>query len=163
MLGVARSSLASRLSCAPGNGGIAQLADCVDIAVNDFDGIIAYCRDQAVDFVIVGPEDPLVGGLVDRLEAANILAFGPNERAAILEGSKVFTKNLCKRTTFPPPPSNVFPILPRPAPIFRIGAGPSWSRRMACSRQGRHCLPNQRGSPGGGGKYPWRPIRGGGQ
>mgnify|MGYP006156874303 CR=1 FL=1 len=99
--GVARSSLASRLSCAPGNGGIAQLADCVDIAVNDFDGIIAYCRDQAVDFVIVGPEDPLVGGLVDRLEAANILAFGPNERAAILEGSKVFTKNLCKRHNIP--------------------------------------------------------------
>ena len=99
--GVARSSLASRLSCAPGNGGIAQLADCVDIAVNNFDGIIAYCRDQAVDFVIVGPEDPLVGGLVDRLEAANILAFGPNERAAILEGSKVFTKNLCKRHNIP--------------------------------------------------------------
>ena len=99
--GVARSPLASRLSCAPGNGGIAQLADCVDIAVNDFDGIIAYCRDQAVDFVIVGPEDPLVGGLVDRLEAANILAFGPNERAAILEGSKVFTKNLCKRHNIP--------------------------------------------------------------
>jgi len=99
--GVARSPLASRLSCAPGNGGIAQLADCVDIAINDFDGIIAYCRDQAVDFVIVGPEDPLVGGLVDCLEAANILAFGPNERAAILEGSKVFTKNLCKRHNIP--------------------------------------------------------------
>ena len=99
--GVARSPLASRLSCAPGNGGIAQLAECVDFAVDDLDGIITYCRAQAVDFVIVGPEDPLVAGLVDRLEAANILAFGPSAQAAILEGSKVFTKNLCKRHNIP--------------------------------------------------------------
>ena len=99
--GVARSPQATRLSCAPGNGGIAQLAECVDIAVDDFDGIIAYCRDQAVDFVVVGPEGPLVAGLVDRLEAAGILAFGPSARAAILEGSKVFTKNLCKRHNIP--------------------------------------------------------------
>ncbi len=99
--GVARSPLASRLSCAPGNGGIAQLAECVDLAVDDIDGIIAYCRTEAVDFVVVGPEGPLVAGLVDRLEAAAILAFGPSARAAILEGSKVFTKNLCKRHNIP--------------------------------------------------------------
>lgn len=99
--GVARSPLATRLSCAPGNGGIAQLAECVDIAVDDFDGIVAYCRDQGVDFVIVGPEGPLVDGIIDRLEGENILAFGPNERAAILEGSKVFTKNLCKKYNIP--------------------------------------------------------------
>ncbi|MBL6954900.1 MAG: phosphoribosylamine--glycine ligase [Alphaproteobacteria bacterium] len=99
--GVARSPLASRLSCAPGNGGIGQLAECVDIAVGDFDGIIAYCRAEAVDFVIVGPEDPLVAGLVDRLDEEKILAFGPTAQAAILEGSKVFTKNLCKRHNIP--------------------------------------------------------------
>ncbi len=99
--GVARSPLATRLSCAPGNGGIAQLAECVDIAVDDFDGIVAYCRDQSVDFVIVGPEGPLVDGLVDRLDSEKILAFGPSARAAILEGSKVFTKNLCKRHNIP--------------------------------------------------------------
>ena len=99
--GVARSPLATRLSCAPGNGGISQLAECVDIAVDDFDGIVAYCRAEAVDFVIVGPEGPLVAGLVDCLDAEKILAFGPSERAAILEGSKVFTKNLCKRHNIP--------------------------------------------------------------
>ena len=99
--GVARSPQATRLSCAPGNGGIAQLAECVDIAVDDFDGIVAYCRAEAVDFVVVGPEGPLVAGLVDRLDAENILAFGPSARAAILEGSKVFTKNLCKRHNIP--------------------------------------------------------------
>ncbi|MDP6830519.1 MAG: phosphoribosylamine--glycine ligase [Alphaproteobacteria bacterium] len=99
--GVARSPLATRLSCAPGNGGIAQLAECVDIAVDDFDGIVAYCRAQSVDFVVVGPEGPLVAGLVDRLDEEEILAFGPSARAAILEGSKVFTKNLCKRHNIP--------------------------------------------------------------
>jgi phosphoribosylamine--glycine ligase len=99
--GVARSPLATRLSCAPGNGGIAQLAECVDIAVDDFDGIVAYCRAQSVDFVVVGPEGPLVAGLVDRLDEEKILAFGPSARAAILEGSKVFTKNLCKRHNIP--------------------------------------------------------------
>jgi len=99
--GVARSPLATRLSCAPGNGGIARLAECVDIAVDDFDGIVAYCRDEAVDFVIVGPEGPLVDGIIDRLDREGILAFGPNARAAILEGSKVFTKNLCKKHNIP--------------------------------------------------------------
>ncbi|MDP6688068.1 MAG: phosphoribosylamine--glycine ligase [Alphaproteobacteria bacterium] len=99
--GVARSPLATRLSCAPGNGGIAQLAECVDIAVDDFEGIVAYCRGQSVDFVIVGPEGPLVDGLIDRLDSEKILAFGPSARAAVLEGSKVFTKNLCKRHNIP--------------------------------------------------------------
>ena len=95
--GVARSSLATRLSCCPGNGGIANLAECVDISLEDFDAIVAHCHRETVDFVIVGPEVPLVGGLVDRLEQEGILAFGPNRRAAILEGSKVFTKSLCQK------------------------------------------------------------------
>ncbi|MFP6746864.1 MAG: phosphoribosylamine--glycine ligase [Alphaproteobacteria bacterium] len=99
--GIARSPLATRLSCAPGNGGIARLAECVDIAVSDFDGIVAYCQDQAVEFVVVGPEVPLVEGLVDRLEGEGILAFGPSARAAILESSKVFTKEMCRRHNIP--------------------------------------------------------------
>ncbi len=99
--GVARSPLATRLSCAPGNGGIARLAACVDLQVGDFDGIVGYCRDQSVDFVIVGPEVPLVDGLVDRLDKEGILAFGPTARAAILEGSKAFTKEMCRRHNIP--------------------------------------------------------------
>lgn len=106
--GVARSSLATRLSCCPGNGGIANLAECVDISVEDFDDIVAHCHRETVDFVIVGPEVPLVGGLVDRLEQEGILAFGPNRRAAILEGSKVFTKTLCLKHNIPTAAYGVF-------------------------------------------------------
>ena len=106
--GVARSSLATRLSCCPGNGGIANLAECVDISVEDFDNIVAHCHRETVDFVIVGPEVPLVGGLVDRLEQEGILAFGPNRRAAILEGSKVFTKSLCRKHNIPTAAYGVF-------------------------------------------------------
>ena len=106
--GVARSSLATRLSCCPGNGGIANLAECVDISVEDFDDIVAHCHRETVDFVIVGPEVPLVGGLVDRLEQEGILAFGPNRRAAILEGSKVFTKTLCRKHNIPTAAYGVF-------------------------------------------------------
>ena len=106
--GVARSSLATRLSCCPGNGGIANLAECVDISVEDFDDIVAHCHRETVDFVIVGPEVPLVGGLVDRLEQEGILAFGPNRRAAILEGSKVFTKTLSLKHNIPTAAYGVF-------------------------------------------------------
>ena len=106
--GVARSSLATRLSCCPGNGGIANLAECVDISVEEFDDIVAHCHRETVDFVIVGPEVPLVGGLVDRLEQEGILAFGPNRRAAILEGSKVFTKSLCRKHNIPTAAYGVF-------------------------------------------------------
>ena len=106
--GVARSSLATRLSCCPGNGGIANLAECVDISVENFDDIVAHCHRETVDFVIVGPEVPLVGGLVDRLEQEGILAFGPNRRAAILEGSKVFTKSLCRKHNIPTAAYGVF-------------------------------------------------------
>ena len=106
--GVARSSLATRLSCCPGNGGIANLAECVDISVEDFDDIVAHCHRETVDFVIVGPEVPLVGGLVDRLEQEGILAFGPNRRAAVLEGSKVFTKSLCRKHNIPTAAYGVF-------------------------------------------------------
>lgn len=92
---ISSSPLLDALYCAPGNAGIADVAECVDIAVDDFDGIVAFCREKSIDFVVVGPEDPLVNGLVDRLDEAGIKSFGPNADAAQLEGSKGFTKDLC--------------------------------------------------------------------
>ena len=98
---IARSKKLSELYCAPGNGGIEGVATCVAIDVMDFDGIVAFCRDKDIDFVVVGPEDPLVGGLVDRLDAEGIKAFGPTKAAAQLEGSKGFTKDLCAAHDIP--------------------------------------------------------------
>jgi phosphoribosylamine---glycine ligase len=98
---IASSPLLNELYCAPGNAGIADVATCVDISVDDFDAIIAFCAEKSVDFVVVGPEDPLVNGLVDRLEAAGIKSFGPNAAAAQLEGSKGFTKDLCADYNIP--------------------------------------------------------------
>jgi phosphoribosylamine--glycine ligase len=98
---IAGSPLADRLWCAPGNAGIAREAECVPIGAADVDGIVRFARDQGVDFVVVGPEAPLVAGLVDRLEAERIRAFGPSARAAALEASKGFTKDLCARAGIP--------------------------------------------------------------
>ncbi len=98
---IAASPLVEGVLCAPGNGGIADVATCVDIAVMDFDGIEGLCRSESVDFVVVGPEAPLAAGLVDRLEAAGIKAFGPTAAAAQLEGSKGFAKDLCARSGIP--------------------------------------------------------------
>ncbi len=87
--------------CAPGNGGIAQVAQCVAIAADDALAIIEFCRTRDVGFVVVGPEAPLVAGMVDALEEAGIPAFGPTARAALLEGSKGFTRDLCARNGIP--------------------------------------------------------------
>jgi phosphoribosylamine--glycine ligase len=98
---IAASPLCTTLYCAPGNGGIAALAECVALAADDLDGIVAFCAEAAIDFVVVGPEQPLVAGLVDRLEAAGVKAFGPRADAAVLEGSKGFTKDLCAKYGMP--------------------------------------------------------------
>ena len=98
---LAASPLCSTLYCAPGNAGIAQEATCLDVGAGDIDGIVAAAQDHAIDFVVVGPEAPLCAGLVDRLEAAGIAAFGPTADAAILEGSKAFMKDLCARYGIP--------------------------------------------------------------
>ena len=92
---IAASPLCEKLWCAPGNAGIAQDAECVAIGAEDIDGIVAFARENAVDLVVVGPEGPLVLGLVDRLNDAGIRAFGPSAAAARLEGSKGFMKDLC--------------------------------------------------------------------
>lgn len=98
---IAKSPLVQSLFCAPGNAGIAELASCVDIAAEDIEGLIGFCRSERIDFVVVGPEAPLVAGLVDRLDAAGIAAFGPSAAAARLEGSKGFVKDLCARHDIP--------------------------------------------------------------
>ncbi len=98
---VARSKRCSKLYCAPGNAGIASLAECVPIGAMEFDKIVAFSKENAIDFVIVGPDDPLVGGLVDELDKAGIRTFGPKAEAAIIEGSKAFSKDLMKKYNIP--------------------------------------------------------------
>jgi phosphoribosylamine--glycine ligase len=98
---IAASPLCDALYCAPGNPGIAAEATCVPVAATDLDGILALCAAERIDFVVVGPEAPLVAGLVDRLEAKGIAAFGPTAAAASLEGSKGFTKDLCAKYGIP--------------------------------------------------------------
>jgi phosphoribosylamine--glycine ligase len=98
---MAASPLADKLFCAPGNAGIAQEAECVALDLSDHDGVIRFCRTNAIDLVVVGPEAPLCAGIVDDLEAAGVKAFGPTKGAARLEGSKGFTKDLCRTNGIP--------------------------------------------------------------
>lgn len=98
---VARSRKVDRIYCTPGNAGIAEYAECAPIGAMEFDKIVSFAKEKEIDLVIVGMDDPLVGGLVDELEAAGIRAFGPRKNAAILEGSKAFSKNLMKKYNIP--------------------------------------------------------------
>lgn len=98
---LAQSEKCETLYCAPGNAGIASVAECVDIKADDIPGIVAFATDNKIDFVVVGPEGPLVLGIVDALQAAGITAFGPTKLAAQLEGSKGFTKDLCRKYNIP--------------------------------------------------------------
>lgn len=98
---VARSPKVDKLYCAPGNAGIGQLAECVPINTMEFDKLAAFAMEKAIDLTIVGMDEPLVGGLVDVLEAKGLRVFGPRENAAILEGSKAFSKDLMKKYNIP--------------------------------------------------------------
>jgi phosphoribosylamine---glycine ligase len=98
---IAGSPLLTKLWCAPGNAGIAKEAECVALDVADHAAVIAFCRANKVDLVVVGPETPLAAGIVDDLGAAGIKAFGPSRLAAQLEGSKGFTKDLCSEFNIP--------------------------------------------------------------
>ena len=98
---IAKSPECGTLYCAPGNGGIEEVAECVPLSAHDFDSIVAFVREKDIGFVVVGPEDPLVKGLVDRLDAEGIPSFGPSAKAALLEGSKGFTKDLCAEYGIP--------------------------------------------------------------
>ena len=98
---VLRSKRVDEIYCAPGNAGIAEIAQCVPIGAMEFDKIVSFAREKEIDLTIVGMDDPLVGGLVDQLEAAGLRAFGPRKNAAILEGSKAFSKELMKKYQIP--------------------------------------------------------------
>ncbi|MFM9862194.1 MAG: phosphoribosylamine--glycine ligase, partial [Micropepsaceae bacterium] len=98
---IAASPLCEKLYCAPGNAGIANVAECVAIDVMDFDRIVAFAREKQIEFVVIGPDNPLAGGLADRLAHAGIKHFGPSKAAAELEWSKGFTKELCDAEGIP--------------------------------------------------------------
>ena len=98
---VAKSRGVDKIYCAPGNAGIGQIAECVPIGAMEFDKLVAFAVKESVDLTIVGMDDPLVGGLVDEMEAAGLRVFGPRKNAAILEGSKAFSKDLMKKYHIP--------------------------------------------------------------
>ena len=98
---VAKSPRVDKIYCAPGNAGIAALAECVPIGAMEFDKLVSFAKDNAIDFTIIGMDDPLVGGIVDEFEKAGLKCFGPKKNAAILEGSKAFSKDLMKKYNIP--------------------------------------------------------------
>ena len=98
---VARSPRVDKIYCAPGNAGIAALAECVPIGAMEFDKLVAFAKEKEIDLAIVGMDDPLVGGIVDVFEAEGLKVFGPRKNAAILEGSKAFSKDLMKKYHIP--------------------------------------------------------------
>lgn len=98
---VAKSEKVNKIYCAPGNAGIGQIAECVPIGAMEFDRIVEFAKEKEIDLTIVGMDDPLVGGLIDELEKAGLRAFGPRKNAAILEGSKAFSKDLMKKYNIP--------------------------------------------------------------
>lgn len=95
------SPLITKLYCAPGNAGIAQVAQCVPIAATALDELLAFAKEQRIDFAVIGPEAPLVAGIADQFEAAGIKTFGPSQNAAQIEGSKAFVKDLCAENGIP--------------------------------------------------------------
>lgn len=98
---VSKSKKVNKIYCAPGNAGIGMIAECVPIGAMEFDKIVAFAKEKEIDLTIVAMDDPLVGGLVDRLQEAGLRAFGPRKNAAILEGSKAFSKDLMKKYNIP--------------------------------------------------------------
>ncbi|MCK9479514.1 MAG: phosphoribosylamine--glycine ligase [Firmicutes bacterium] len=105
---ISQSPLTEKIYCAPGNGGISQIATCVDIQATDIESMVNFAVEEKIDLVVVAQDDPLVLGMVDRLEERSVSAFGPNKAAAIIEGSKVFSKNLMKKYNIPTSKYEVF-------------------------------------------------------
>lgn len=103
-----KSPKVTELYCAPGNGGIGQIAQCVDVKATDIPGMVSWAKENAMDFVMVAPDDPLAMGMVDAMEAAGIRAFGPRANAAIIEGSKAFSKELMKKYGIPTAAYEIF-------------------------------------------------------
>ena len=105
---ISQSPRVSKIYCAPGNGGISDLAECIDIEATDIENMADFAEENDIDLVVVAPDDPLALGMVDELEIRGIRAFGPNKRAAIIEGSKVFSKNFMKKYNIPTARFEVF-------------------------------------------------------
>ena len=98
---LAKSNRIEKMYCAPGNAGIAEFAECVSIGVMEFEKLVSFAKEKSIDYVVVAPDDPLAAGLVDEFEKAGIRAFGPRANAAIIEGSKAFSKDLMKKYNIP--------------------------------------------------------------
>lgn len=98
---VAKSPKVDKIYCAPGNAGIAEFAECVNIGAMEFDKLVKFAKEKAIDLTIIGMDDPLVGGVVDAFEAEGLRVFGPRKNAAIIEGSKAFSKDLMKKYNIP--------------------------------------------------------------
>lgn len=103
-----QSPKVTKLFCAPGNGGISDIAECVNIQATDKEGMVNFCKENAIDLCMVAPDDPLAAGMVDALQNAGIRAFGPNKKAAVLEASKAFSKELMKKYNIPTAKYEVF-------------------------------------------------------
>lgn len=105
---LSQSPNAEKIYCAPGNFGISSLAECVDIKVGEFDKLVAFAKEKEIDLTVIGPDDPLVDGIVDAFEKAGLRVYGPRANAAIIEGSKVFSKELMKKYNIPTAGYEVF-------------------------------------------------------
>lgn len=105
---ISQSKKTTKIYCAPGNAGISAIAECVDIGAMEFDKLVAFAKEKSIDLTVVGMDDPLVGGIVDAFEAEGLRVFGPNKKAAILEGSKAFSKDLMKKYNIPTAAYEVF-------------------------------------------------------
>jgi len=121
---LAQSPKVSKLFCAPGNAGIAQIAQCVPIKATDVEGMVNWAKEHAIDFVMVAPDDPLALGMVDALEAAGIPAFGPRKNAAIIEASKAFSKELMKKYHIPTAKYETFTDLDRALAYIQAQGAP---------------------------------------
>ncbi len=105
---LAQSENVDKIYCAPGNAGIGQIAECVPIKATDVEGVVKFAEENKIDLTVVAPDDPLVLGMVDALEAKGLRAFGPRKNAAIIEGSKVYSKELMKKYNIPTARYEVF-------------------------------------------------------
>ena len=136
---------ASEIFVLPGNGGIADDAICVDIGASDIEKITEFAIQNKIDYAVVAPDDPLVLGCVDALEAAGIPCFGPCKSAAIIEGSKVFAKNLMKKYGIPTAAYETFSDIKKALEYIENAPVPSCeSRRTGSRERGYHCR-NERG------------------
>ena len=105
---ISKSKKIEKIFCLPGNAGTDLIAQNIIIDINNFEQVYSFLKKEKINFVVVGPEQPLVDGIVDYLEKFNIKVFGPNKKSSQLEGSKIFTKNLCKKYNIPTADYGIF-------------------------------------------------------